>query len=338
MADSVKHHEAKSSLIERAIQRLSDPNHAPEPRTSSSNQMEIAAPDPESGPRSADSSKSGTGNRSKSGGRSTTKRVIIDLEKLRAAGGFSPTGLFTRTTEEFRMVKRSVLHNAAKRKEQGSTNGNLIMVTSAREGEGKTFVAVNLAMSIAAERNRNVLLIDADLSKPAIPQRLGIETGAGLVNVLEDPNLDLSSVLLRTNIDGLTILPAGPHHPLASELLASTRMETFMAEVAQRYADRIVILDAPPVLATSEPATLAMHVGQIAFVVETSKTSQAAIKEALGLVSICPDIGFVLNKVPFQFGTTRFGSYYKHYGKSYYRASKRETYASQGARKNGHGE
>lgn len=96
-----------------------------------------------------------------------------------------------------------------------------------------------------------------------------------------------------------------------------------MSEMAQRYPDRLIVLDAPPVLATSEPAALAMHVGQIAFVVEASRTSQAAIKEALGLISICPDIGFVLNKAPFQFGETRFGSYYKTYSESYYREKKK---------------
>ncbi len=96
-----------------------------------------------------------------------------------------------------------------------------------------------------------------------------------------------------------------------------------MAELAQRYPDRIILLDAPPVLATSEPAALAMHVGQIAFVVEASKTSKAAVKESLGLISICPDIGFVMNKMPFQFGVTRFGSYYKTYEKSYHRSGKK---------------
>lgn len=329
MIESDKHHEARSSLIERAIQRLTDPERVTNERDSSTNRPETVAPDTKSGfPPEVPRQSIDHGSR-KTGERLTSKQATIDLDRLRSFGGFSPTGRFTRTTEEFRMVKRSILHNVTKRREQGSTNGNLIMVTSAREGEGKTFVAINLAMSIAAERDKNVLLIDADLSKPSIPQRLGIHTHSGLVNVLEDLNLDLSSVLIRTNVEGLMLLPSGPQHPLASELLASARMEKFMAEVAQRYADRIVILDAPPVLATSEPAALAMHMGQIAFVVETSKTSQAAIKEALGLISICPDIGFVLNKVPFQFGTTRFGSYYKHYGKSYYAASKRQKAAGE---------
>jgi exopolysaccharide/PEP-CTERM locus tyrosine autokinase len=197
------------------------------------------------------------------------------------------------------------------------------MVTSSREGEGKTFVAINLAMSLAAERDKKVLLIDADLSDPSILKRLGIRAERGLIDVLDDASIDLADVLLRTNVEGLSVLPAGHPHPLSTELLASARMEQFMSEIAQRYVDRVIVLDAPPVLATSESAALALHVGQIAFVVEASRTSQSAVKEALGLISICPDIGFVLNKAPFQFGATRFGSYYKSYDKSYYRGKKK---------------
>ncbi len=303
-----------ASLVERAIERLAEPSAAPAPsavqaiEAGDKEPVAVTArpPDPAAAPS-----------------KRRSKQATIDLDKLRSAGGFSPTGIFTRTTEEFRVIKRTILHNVAKRREEGSLNSNLVMVTSSREGEGKTFVAINLAMSIAAERDRSVLLIDADLSKPNIMSRLGLKADRGLIEVLEDSSNDLADVLIRTNIDSLTVLHSGDPHPLSTELLASTRMGQFMAEVAQRYPDRIILLDAPPVLATSEPAALAMHVGQIVFVVEASKISQAAIKESLGLISICPDIGFVMNKMPFQFGMTRFGSYYKSYGKSYYRSSKK---------------
>ncbi len=303
----------RSSLIERAIERLTEPEGAPRPSATSDLEPKegvaakvplVAEAPPVSGAR-------------------RSKQVSIDLEKLRSAGGFTPNGIFTRTTEEFRMIKRSILLNTAKRRDEGSINSNLVMVTSSREGEGKTFVAINLAMSLAAERDKSILLIDADLSNPSILQRLGIRAERGLIDVLEDPSVDLADVLLRTNVESLTVLPAGHPHPLSTELLASVRMEQFISEIAQRYSDRIIVLDAPPVLATSEPATLAIHVGQIVFVVEAAKTSQTAVKEALSLISICPDIGFVLNKAPFQFGMTRFGSYYKSYSKSYYRSKKK---------------
>ena len=302
----------RSSLVERAIERLAEPGAAPSAvgaiDAGGENFVETTAQLP--GPAAAPS-----GRRS--------RQAAIDLDRLRSAGGFSPAGIFTRTTEEFRVIKRTILQNVTKRRDEGSLNSNLVMITSSREAEGKTFVAINLAISIAAERDWNVLLIDADLSKPSVLTRLGLKAERGLIEVLEDSSIDLSDVLIRTNIEGLTVLPAGGPHPLNAELLASARMAQLMTEVAQRYPDRIVLLDTPPVLATSEATALAAHVGQIAMVVETSKTSQAAVKESLGLVSICPDIGFVMNKMPFQFGMTRFGSYYKGYGKSYYRSNKK---------------
>lgn len=304
----------RSSLVERAIERLTDPAEvpaAPAPRGVEAREgRAVAAPPPPPDPTAAPSQR-------------RRKQATIDLDKLRSDGGFSPAGNFTRITEEFRVIKLTILHNVAKRRDEGSLNSNLVMVTSSREREGKTFVAINLAMSIAAERDRSVLLIDADLSKPNIMSRLGLKADRGLIEVLEDSSIDLADVMIRTNIDSLTVLHSGGPHPLSTELLASTRMKQFMAEVAQRYSDRIILLDTPPVLATSEPAALAMHVGQIVFVVEASKTSQGAVKESLGLISICPDIGFVMNKMPFQFGVTRFGSYYKSYGKSYYRSGKK---------------
>lgn len=303
----------RASLIERAIERLTEPEGAPKPSVAPDVEPKEGVA-PEASPV-AEAPLAAGGRRS--------RQVSIDLEKLRSAGGFTPNGIFTRITEEFRMIKRSVLLNMAKRRDEGSINSNLVMVTSSRVGEGKTFVAINLAMSLAAERDKSILLIDADLSNPSILQRLGISAERGLIDVLEDASIDLAEVLLRTNVESLTVLPAGHPHPLSTELLASVRMEQFISEIAQRYSDRIIVLDAPPVLATSEPATLAMHVGQIVFVVEAAKTSQMAVKESLSLISICPDIGFVLNKAPFQFGMTRFGSYYKSYSKSYYRSKKK---------------
>ena len=311
--DQDSKHLEGSSLVERAIDRLTQPAGAqglsPRRDTEPEESVRLEAPPSAEPPHSTAKRRS--------------KQVSVDLEKLRSAGGFSPSGIFTRTTEEFRMIKHAVLLNEAKRRKEGSLNSNLVMVTSSREGEGKTFVAINLAMSLAAERDKKVLLIDADLSDPSILKRLGLRAERGLIDFLDDASIDLAEVLLRTNVEGLTVLPAGHSHSLSTELLASARMEQFMSEIARRYPDRVIVLDAPPVLATSEPAALAMHVGQIAFVVEASKTSQTAVKEALGLISICPDIGFVLNKAPFQFGMTRFGSYYKTYGKSYYRGKKK---------------
>lgn len=253
------------------------------------------------------------------------RKVHIDLSELNAVGVYGPDDVRTRTTEEFRMVKRTILRNIVDpvEAEDAARNPRLLMVTSCLQGEGKTFVSLNLAMSLAAERDLTVLLVDTDVSQSSVLKRLGIEPGKGLIDLLGDPSLELHDVLIRTDIEGLTILPAGTPHQFGTELLASEQMARLIAELFRRDPERVIIFDAPPVLVTSEPSTLAMYVGQIVFVVEASKTNRTSIQEALNLIGYCPNIGFVLNKVKFQFGSARFGSYYKSYNKSYYRSRRR---------------
>ena len=190
------------------------------------------------------------------------------------------------------------------------------MVTSSRQGEGKSFVAFNLAMSLASETDKTVLLIDADSSRSSVLRMLGIDAENGFLDLLEDENISFADVMIKTDSDHLSIIPAGHPHVLSSELFAGSNAGSLLEEMSQRYRDRIIIVDAPPVLATSEPTALALHVGQIVFVVDAQKTTKGAINEALGLINVCPNIGFVLNKAEFQFGAARFGSYYDYYGYS----------------------
>jgi exopolysaccharide/PEP-CTERM locus tyrosine autokinase len=214
--------------------------------------------------------------------------------------------------EEFRLVKRQLL---ARYLQDETSLANLVLVTSAVPEEGKTFVAMNLAMSLACERDFRVLLVDADLSRPSVLQKLGIEAKRGLIDMLTDPGLDLGQVLLRTDIPGLTILPPGARHDHSTELLASNVMAQLMEEIAKRYADRLIIIDSPPVLVTTEASALAQHVGQIVFVVRAETTSQVAVREALNLVADCPHIGLLLNAATSGTGVGRFGAYYdKYYG------------------------
>jgi receptor protein-tyrosine kinase len=240
--------------------------------------------------------------------------IHFDFKQLQRNGILAPEAKRTRTIEEFRIIKRTVLQSVAKRQREGVANANLVMVTSTRPGEGKTFTSINLAMSIAFEQDRTVLLVDADLSKPSVPRYLGIDTDRGLLDVLESPTTDLSEVMLRTNVESLSILPAGRPHRLSTELLASDRMRRVMSEIARRYRDRIVIIDSPPVLSTSEPSALALHVGEILFVVQAEKTTKPAIREALDLIDRGPSIGLVLNRARAEFGAAQFGSYYRQYG------------------------
>jgi protein-tyrosine kinase len=244
--------------------------------------------------------------------RRTRNRVKLDMESLRASGLVTSYTDRSHIAEEFRLVKRPLLLKAFAEPPDNIVNGNLIMVTSARAGEGKTFCAVSLAMSIALERDLTVLLVDADVAKPDIPNVLGIETEKGLVDLIADENdsLDLADVLVRTDLENLSILPAGRQHHLATELLASEKMDKFVKDIAQRYPDRVIIFDSPPVLLSSVPAVLALHVGQILFVVEAERTVQASVDSALGLISSCNNISLLLNKTSPGGNNERFGAYY----------------------------
>ena len=253
----------------------------------------------------------------------TASRVEIDARRLARAGMFTPGSTVNRTTEEFRLIKRAVLERVDKASTEGVANANLVMVTSTREGEGKTFVALNLAFSLAAEQDRSVVLVDADPAKSSIAQLLQLKVERGLLDLLQDDTVAPSGVVLPTSIAGLSLLPAGHRHALGAELFASERMGALLQALCAATPHGIVLLDAPPVLATSEPSALARHVDQTVLVVEADKTSRAALIEALNLIGICPHIGLVLNKARFRFGAVRFGAYYK----SYYKPGKRHSAA-----------
>jgi exopolysaccharide/PEP-CTERM locus tyrosine autokinase len=172
------------------------------------------------------------------------------------------------------------------------------MVTSAFPGEGKSFCAINLALSIAAERDHQVLLVDADVARPSIPRELGFSASAGLMNLLLEPgSRDIADVVLRTNIDKLMILPAGRRHELATELLASQTMSRILDDLSARYPDRVIIFDSPPLLMTTESRVLATHMGQILMVVAAGSTPKAAVNDALATIDGAAEvIGLVLNR------------------------------------------
>ncbi|MBL4894760.1 MAG: polysaccharide biosynthesis tyrosine autokinase [Emcibacter sp.] len=214
------------------------------------------------------------------------------------------------TTEEFRIIKRSLLLRAFSKGDAAIKNGNIVLVTSTQPDEGKTFCAVSLALSMAQERDLTVLLVDADVAKPDVLHTLGVKGSKGLIDVIENDDMDLSECLLRTNIPNLTILPAGKKHKLTTELLASERMGDIIDEIARRYHDRIVIIDAPPVLASSAASVLALHVGQILYVVEAERTREEELVDAFKMIDKCKNINLLLNKTRFTAGKKKFGSYY----------------------------
>jgi protein-tyrosine kinase len=247
-------------------------------------------------------------------GRETRRQITIDFDRLRSMGFALPADQ-SAIAEEFRLIKRPLLSIAFSEDGPARENRNVIMVTSAAPNEGKTFVATNLALSMASEHDVHVLLVDADVAKPSIPRVFGFEVETGLVDAVANDAIDVADILVGTNIENLTILPAGPARPGTSELLASARMARFVSDISRRYPNRIIIFDSPPVLARSEPIVLAKHVGQVVLVVEAERTSRTAIDEALALLGPDRVGGVVLNKAPHVIGNEGFGQgYYGYYG------------------------
>ncbi len=226
----------------------------------------------------------------------TTRKVELDLNRMRDMGMVTAAGGRTLLVEDFRIIKRPLIKRAFAEPAPDQPPGNLIMITSSVPGEGKTYCAINLAMSIAMELDHTVLLIDADVARPSVLRTLGLPAQRGLMDILLDDKLDLSDVMLRTNVDTLSILPAGTSTPRATELLASSTMKTFVYEIANRYPDRIVIFDSPPLLLTSEAHVLATHMGQIVLVVESETTTQHAVKESLRQLEGCSNVNMIYNK------------------------------------------
>ena len=228
--------------------------------------------------------------------RGKARMVELDLAKMREQGMVTAAGGRTNLLEEFRIIKRPLLNRAFGERNEGEPPPNLIMVTSSLPGEGKTYCAINLAMSIAMELDHTVLLVDADVARPSVLRTLGLPAQRGLMDILIDDKLDLADVMLRTNVDTLSILPAGTSTPRATELLASSTMSSMLHEIANRYPDRVVIFDSPPLLLTSESRVLASHMGQIVVVVEAQTTTQHAVKEALHKLDGCKNVNLIYNK------------------------------------------
>ncbi len=228
--------------------------------------------------------------------RSSGRQVELDLAKMRDMGLVTAAGGRTSLLEEFRIIKRPLLKRAFGERKDGDMPPNLIMITSSLPGEGKTYCAINLAMSIAMELDHTVLLVDADVARPSVLRTLGLPAERGLMDMLIDDKLDMSDVLLRTNVDTLSILPAGTSTPRATELLASSTMSSLVTEIANRYPDRVIIFDSPPLLLTSESRVLAGHMGQIVVVVESQTTTQHAVKEALHKLEGFKNVNLIYNK------------------------------------------
>ncbi|SHN53574.1 AAA family ATPase [Erythrobacter sanguineus] len=232
--------------------------------------------------------------------------AAIDRDHLRDSGLTVPEDPVTGLLEEFRIVKRELLADA---RAEDTPLARRILVCSPHPGEGKTYCATNLAIALAAERGLEVLLVDADVVKPTVARRLGIAAEQGLMDALADPALNVESLVIRTDIEGLFVLPAGTASTLDAEYLASARTGDVLDRLTRGAPNRILIFDTPPALAASPAAELAAHVGQALLVVRADETARAALEDAQQLLSACLDIKLLLNASRYSPSGRRFGTY-----------------------------
>lgn len=222
-------------------------------------------------------------------------------------GFVMPDAAITALAEEFRIVKRTLLLNAI-----GPTalpNGRRILICSAQANEGKTFCAVNLALSMANERDIEVLLIDGDFAKPTVLSTLGIDGPVGLMDALADPDIDVETLVIKTDVGNLSVLPSGKYTNEATELIAADRTRLIIERLSSK-PNRIILFDSPPALAASPASVLAYHVGQVLLVVRADKTAEAELRDAVLLLGGCEEIQLLLNGARFAPNARRFGSYY----------------------------
>lgn len=242
----------------------------------------------------------------------------LDFDRLKQLGFLVPSESSNHMAEEFQEVKRKLIGNLVEGMNNTSAPSNLIMVTSSVPGEGKTYTSMNLALSLAKEIDRTVLAVDIDILKSDLSKLFGAYSRTGLYDYLSHPDLDISDVIFRTNLPSLSFIPAGTAREGITERLASQAMMDLTRELAARYPDRIIIFDAPPVLATTGAAALAPMVGQVILVVEAYKTTQEALRNALTALERVPIAGVVLNKIRHRTAGRSYGYGYNYgYGYGY---------------------
>jgi exopolysaccharide/PEP-CTERM locus tyrosine autokinase len=226
------------------------------------------------------------------------RHVDIDLARLSAMGYLVPSQAQTLLADLLRVIKRPLLQNIRRPYEAGgpARRGNVIAITSAVPGEGKTFVATNLAMSIAMEVDHAALLVDGDVLRPSVFNRLDLEPQSGLMDLLVNPRIGSGELIVQTNVPKLALLSAGTAQDRAEELLASAAMDRLLDDLSARFHDRVIIIDSPPLLVTTESRALAERAGQVVLVVEADKTPREQVSRAFETLSNCPIVMSVLNK------------------------------------------
>jgi protein-tyrosine kinase len=243
-----------------------------------------------------------------------SRTVMIDRIALRTAGFLPPEHQERRLADQYRQIKRPVLGRAFGRGAVRVVDGNMVGVTSSFPGEGKTFTSINLALSISRERDTCVLLVDGDVARMHLSKMFGIEELPGLMDALGDDAVDIESLCVGTDVQGLFLLSSGRRPDNATELLASERMRQAFATLLLRHQNLVVLFDCPPLIPTVEARTLAQAVGQIVLVVHAGVTQQSAVLDSIEFLGEGKPIGLVLNQSEHESET------YRYYGGSTYGA------------------
>jgi exopolysaccharide/PEP-CTERM locus tyrosine autokinase len=240
--------------------------------------------------------------------------VEIDINRLRSLGRLAPEALAHQTEEEFRRIKWPVLNSIFGREGASLAGNNVVLVTSAIPGEGKTFNALNLALSLAREPDLEILLADGDVAQPALSRDLGLADRPGLTDLIADPTLDATDVIHPTSIDRLYVIPAGSRRSNSPELLASARMTEVIEKLSSRVSPGVVLFDSPPILATNEAQVLSRYAGQVLMVVMADSTEQRVVTEALALLDRSKPVSAILNRVEPSIVSRYYSHYYYGYG------------------------
>lgn len=260
----------------------------------------------------------------------------LDFVDLKNKGFINPTVRRSLLGEEIRLVKKRLFQkislfnddndndyyhrNNSSRTDITVTTqrkvDHVIQVTSTKPNEGKSFIALNLALSIAMEEQYNVLLVDADITRCSLTNTLNFQREAGLTDVLRDAQPDLRGILKRDKQYPFTFLPAGSGVASAADLFGGRKMKRLVSDIAHRYNDRIIIFDTPPLLAGTEAVVLSHYVGQVLYVVDASVTPHHMIESGLDLLDNYNNVSLILNKTPQFANSDQFGAYYEYYGKT----------------------
>ncbi len=245
-------------------------------------------------------------------GQPRSRAFTLSPTSLAAHGISLPGSGFSRTVEEFRAVKRYIMMNTLRGKSGGDPEASrIVLVTSAKPGDGKTFAAINLALALAYEKDARVLLMDADAYRQSMLEYLGISAGVGWIDAASAGSSVAGDLVLQSSVPSLQVLPAGRQRPEIPELMSSRHMKRILHELVHQDPERYIVIDALPCLKSTEPSILAGLAGQTIFVVAANKTTRDEIDASLRLLSASPCVSLLLNQaaplLSEQFRGTEYG-------------------------------